>query len=982
MANAIAGVCETEFTALTSWFGITTGFGTSDRITVTVQSISAGGANNFGYSSRGGSVINVNFLPAGFSDANAAEIAKMMFVNEIVEIFMDFNNKESGTTTWVAGHSDGEGLSQFCGILRFPVGHRLAYNSWANAWLSSTRDDFVTSNKSTDGDSVSFGCALLFLFYLNTQLQFTPAQIIQNGTATLAGCYTNLTGDGSNPFGFFKSLLDATFPGTATIPDGTAQRINDPYPLFSLRFWDDKNSFGRSEVVDHVAHGRAFSDAFLLVLEGFSPTAWQALGSAAPSDPTLGGGGFPDIHFNRTHVQFENAALPKAPQRINFHYDINFGANSTSGFSGSVQTKELASSITISGAPQAAVTELIFYGAQDPYFANIDPRADNVPWLSDDLRVFAATPGGVPVPGGPSFSTDSLDGARSYLAALLPWLTAHYGDPTLTDPFDPAANVVPMQAGALTGDSSVLPNLHFLGINQNFYNFAIARVRLDGPSGTVADPVKVFFRMWQSQSPDTDYDPSATYARHTDAVGQPDWPLPAPDGSTFPFFASGNTPNFSDTNNLELGTHGVNRQKVTIAQAGGQWAYFGCLLNVYDSSYLVNGTPVTNLLSGTHHCIVAQIAYDDAPIVVPSGQTVSPGGGTDKLAQRNLQITAAFNPGRPPTNRVPQTFDVRPSRPSLSRLSPPDFDELMVDWGNVPTGAVAHIYWPGSSADQVIRLADQRYGYHDLRVVDPHTIAVPVIRGVSYVPIPPGAGERLAGLLSVDLPPGVRKGQRFTMVVKRVTTRRGDAPPPPPSINTPPADAVTSPAITVDPKTVGETQRTVRERIVKPQPSRDWRYVTGAFQVDIPVQADEDLLPFDENTLAIFKWRVQVTPTNNRWRPVLERYVQILSERIRGLGGDPAVIEPSPMGLPGPVSQGGKALGGEEEERFCGRVTKVIYDCGGEFKGFELEWCEGERHFESRERGVETLVLRCLGTRDRLEVIVDHGRIRGLIVQP
>jgi len=160
MANAIAGVCETEFTALTSWFGITTGFGTSDRITVTVQSISAGGANNFGYSSRGGSVINVNFLPAGFSDANAAEIAKMMFVNEIVEIFMDFNNKESGTTTWVAGHSDGEGLSQFCGILRFPVGHRLAYNSWANAWLSSTRDDFVTSNKSTDGDSVSFGCAL------------------------------------------------------------------------------------------------------------------------------------------------------------------------------------------------------------------------------------------------------------------------------------------------------------------------------------------------------------------------------------------------------------------------------------------------------------------------------------------------------------------------------------------------------------------------------------------------------------------------------------------------------------------------------------------------------------------------------------------------------------------------------------------------------------------------------------------------------
>ena len=51
MASAIAGICESEHTALTGWFNITSGFGSSDRITVTVQSISKGGANNFGYSS-------------------------------------------------------------------------------------------------------------------------------------------------------------------------------------------------------------------------------------------------------------------------------------------------------------------------------------------------------------------------------------------------------------------------------------------------------------------------------------------------------------------------------------------------------------------------------------------------------------------------------------------------------------------------------------------------------------------------------------------------------------------------------------------------------------------------------------------------------------------------------------------------------------------------------------------------------------------
>ncbi|MGH9142786.1 MAG: hypothetical protein ACRD2I_16765, partial [Vicinamibacterales bacterium] len=166
MATAIAGICETEHTALTGWFNITTGFGSSDRITVTVQSISAGGANNFGYSSGGGSVINVNFLPAGFTDSQANEIAKMMFVAELVEIFMDFNNQKSGHTTWVAGHSDGEGLSQICSIMRFPTGHYDAYSSWVNKWLSTARPNWVSSNESTDGNPVSFGCSLLFLYYL------------------------------------------------------------------------------------------------------------------------------------------------------------------------------------------------------------------------------------------------------------------------------------------------------------------------------------------------------------------------------------------------------------------------------------------------------------------------------------------------------------------------------------------------------------------------------------------------------------------------------------------------------------------------------------------------------------------------------------------------------------------------------------------------------------------------------------------------
>ncbi len=669
-------------------------------------------------------------------------------------------------------------------------------------------------------------------------------------------------------------------------------------------------------------------------------------------------------------MKFENAAVPKAPQRIHFHYDIGFDATSQGGFTTASRTLELDSSIIISGQTQQALTDLTFYGAQDPFFSNVSATADNVPWLSEDLRVFATPAGGTPVNGGPTFNTDSLDGARSYLAALLPWLTQNYGDPSGSDPFDAASNVVPQPTDALTGDSSVLPNMNFLGINENIYNFAIARVRLDGAIGTVSQPVKVFFRMWSSQSPDTDYQPGSTYKSQPDSSSLPDWPLPDPDSSTFPFFASSNTPNFNDPNNSEFGTNGVNHRAITINHSQGQWTYFGCLLNVYDSSYLVNGTPVNQLLPGTHHCLVAQIAYDDAPIIVPAGQTVSPTGGTDKLAQRNLQITPAFNPGLPPTNLAPQTFDVRPSVPAAGS-GKGDFDELMIDWGNMPVGSVASIYWPGASAQQVVQLANRRYGYHNLKLSEPHTIKTPVTSGLTYVPIPPQAGENLAGLLTVELPPYVVAGQRFTIIVRRVTTY---VEPPPPVIGSP---SFGSPPVSPP---VGRKPPAKVTKPEKPAPApRVWRYITGAFQVDIPVQTDKELLPYDENTLAIFKWRLSVTPHTNRWYRVLKRYIAYLSDRIDGLGGNAADIPPSPTGLPWPIGLPSP----KPQLRFSGKVIEVVYDCFGDFEGFVLDCCEEERAFRSRERGIEAVVLRALRERELLEVVVceKNAKIERLILR-
>jgi hypothetical protein len=76
-----------------------------------------------------------------------------------------------------------------------------------------------------------------------------------------------------------------------------------------------------------------------------------------------------------------------------------------------------------------------------------------------------------------------------------------------------------------------------------------------------------------------------------------------------------------------------------------------------------------------------------------NGVTESP-ENSDKLAQRNLQITSSGNPSYPLSHRVPQAFDMRPSR-DFSRqvgqlLDYPD--ELMIDWANTPVGSIASIY--------------------------------------------------------------------------------------------------------------------------------------------------------------------------------------------------------------------------------------------------------------------------------------------------
>ncbi len=281
------------------------------------------------------------------------------------------------------------------------------------------------------------------------------------------------------------------------------------------------------------------------------------------------------------------------------------------------------------------------------------------------------------------------------------------------------------------------------------------------------------------------------------------------------------------------------------------------------------------LLTGTHHCLVAQIAFDDAPIENSNGITKSP-ENSDKLAQRNLQITPSDNPGPPATHRMPQTFDLRPSAAFGGNTDPlmnyPD--EMMIEWGETPPGSTATIYWPQVNASDVLALAKQLYSTHQLSAADANTIQCKTTAGVTYVPIPAGISDNIAGLFTVDLPSGISVGQEFNIVVRRFSSRQIPVAPPVPKV------AIATGINSKNLEQLGAGQ------------------VVGSFAVTIPVTAGDALLLPEENTLAILKWRLTQLPTSDRWYPVLQRHITYIAGRVDGLGSNSSAIPPSPTGVP------------------------------------------------------------------------------------
>jgi hypothetical protein len=779
-------------------------------------------------------------------------------------------------------------------------------------------------------------------------------------------------------------------------------------------------TFGKDEL-NSIGLPATFDSAFWVVLDGFFPSELGIDASNSLTNPPHP----PTVTFavdasNANLAAIVNAlqtegqlqiepfsgpvlttSLPpqNAPQRILYPFNVRF--TGTDGFIDQTETLTLNATITVNGRTYSNSAPLELTTAANPYVINADAGNQYTSWLSTDLRVFTVDddktffgkkvsdfyPPGTTSPISPAAASS---GARAYISDLIQRLT-----PT------GAAGGDTFALSLNEAEDSTRSQLEYLPINPRTnkpaYNFAICRVRIRGttppntppPFTTQARNCRVFFRAFQAQTTVSTFNPTTTY--RSTPIGIPDVSTRVPllgyetdsHGSdefvTIPFFAVERV-NFAGP--TDLTTQPADAPNVqTISPVSGTEVdtFFGCWLDMNQQTPLFpqfakpgdfdNRTSYFNTTGfaiqpinaaftrAPHQCLIAEVAFDDVPIPPNADASTS-----DKLAQRNLAYVDGPNPGAIDSRRMPHPFQIQASKAAAVHV-----DELMLSWGTTPAGSKASVYLPGISAAEVIALADQLYSQHPLTAEDAHTIGTPS-GPVTFIPIPKGTGI-LAGLLTVDLPTGVRRGDVYTMLVRQLT------------------DASEFPGryeVPEQPPARGNKGDQIDEAVRKVAPEvLRWRRVLGAFQINLTIETKQELLVPEENRLALFSWIAENVSSMSRWHPVMHRYVEQLGGRVAGFGGDPGAIQPSPTGfVPVPLPHHDEDDG--RYHKTTGKVSGLIFDHFGDFEGFILETRFSElRRFHSHERRVLDIVRGALENRGWLTVVSEPERtylVRSIIV--
>lgn len=228
--NAVIAACEGDYNLMKGWFG--------GGVSVTGMSVEVTTQSNGASWSGSASSSTIQLKAQGASYSNNPAYLRYLIIAEVVEIFMMAQN-----IGWFQGSNEG---SKGEGLSRFLSGQFLALNGFlgvgmdadyavADLWLNSSRQDFVNNAPDDNGYDATNGCTTLFIYYLFTQLGYSINQIVAAGSSTLAGVYKNLTGDSSNPFPLFSSILALWYPSetSSAVP---GPNLDNPWPLVAISY--------------------------------------------------------------------------------------------------------------------------------------------------------------------------------------------------------------------------------------------------------------------------------------------------------------------------------------------------------------------------------------------------------------------------------------------------------------------------------------------------------------------------------------------------------------------------------------------------------------------------------------------------------------------------------------------------------------------------------------------------------------------------
>jgi hypothetical protein len=669
-------------------------------------------------------------------------------------------------------------------------------------------------------------------------VSITDWRDLQDSTAHLdEGPWTDFNSYGDNNGSSYNLDQSIHHPFLDYCRDELEDRCEDfgppPYSCNKACFFIvDRSTFSDDEVeaMLHVSAPAVVQNAFYVVVDGFSPYDLGFTAAAMQVTPTLNVVLPSGMTITPVRLEFEYPSHLNRRQRLTWVYEVSF--TNTSGFTSPVRVVTMQASLSV-----VACTGYL-YLIQQPNPYEVDGE---ISWLSTDLRVFQIKQ------GESKFGANMAADPSTFITTVLSNLNnGSTGGQTFENDISLDQQTSRIELSGTVGGIPV-------------YNFAIAKVRYRSLLSSATD-VRVFFRLFPVATTSLEYDQGTTYRRYTS--GGTVIPLLGIRNSelvSIPCFAA---PRINTAvTSMTAQTDPANVLTMPPDANGAEVVrYFGCWLDINqtqvqfpvqpvgDGPYTSGRQSVQDLIRNEHQCLVSEIAFTPSP--AQNGSTPSQ---SDKLAQRNLAIVQSANPGLLASRRISQTFEIRPSSGKENN------DELMFDWGNIPEGAIATLYLPDVVINDILLLSARKYRTHRLLRIDEHTIRFNT-GGINYIPIP-FTDSNLPGLLTVDLPEGIRKDQVFKVVVHQVTSDKGN---------------------------VG--------RAIAEKSSCGIRHIVGSFQVTIPVRDKAEILPAQERLLSNLRWIDRAIPSDNRWAPVFGKYVAQIASRVDALGGNAARVAPSSSG--------------------------------------------------------------------------------------